>query len=536
MEPVLKGVSAFVDVWSSNRRENYSKPFEQQLLDMGAKVSKGLNKHVTHVVFKDGHLAKWRKAQKMGVKIVSVLWVEKCRQTGLHVDESLFPAIAVNEEFPLLMKKHRCMQPKDFVEKTPENSRRMQRRLDQLAKELAEQKRAISAETDVPVLLFEDDGSLVYRPVNRVKGLGTEMESRIKEMKEKGENLSPTGEQMDDRMNSSCDYTWETDKRQETEAVKHTSDALTDVQVSMSASVSSPSCSYGQKSLTPKQHGRGSVKKWISQHTLDDKLSFEKEDLKKLTKENHKDENSMSTSAANDGTLLHCKSLGQITSYEKTATLNTVPALIGSISNSPTNSEELNTTLLYRSCPVDRNHSAARKMRKKVQTPSSWKRTTSKPGASGSEEFLKAITTHNKSFCTEDTSYEDFFSSYNLNEELVQPNGRFRKMRRLQKLTRTLVMTNMSSNQNIVIQAVNKLGNFLFSEDVCETPSHVVAGSPHHILNVLLGIAHGCCIVSFERVLMSLELDHRISEEPYELSFGFPAAPTTSFNNQIRYQ
>ncbi|KAK4824625.1 hypothetical protein QYF61_016931 [Mycteria americana] len=39
MEPVLKGISAFVEVWSSNRTENYSKTFEQQLLDMGAKMS-----------------------------------------------------------------------------------------------------------------------------------------------------------------------------------------------------------------------------------------------------------------------------------------------------------------------------------------------------------------------------------------------------------------------------------------------------------------------------------------------------------------
>uniref|UniRef100_A0A8C5TMK1 BRCT domain-containing protein n=2 Tax=Malurus TaxID=55806 RepID=A0A8C5TMK1_9PASS len=62
------GISAFVEVWSSNRTENYSKTFEQQLLDMGAKVSKTLNKHVTHVVFKDGRLTTWTKAQKMGVK------------------------------------------------------------------------------------------------------------------------------------------------------------------------------------------------------------------------------------------------------------------------------------------------------------------------------------------------------------------------------------------------------------------------------------------------------------------------------------
>lgn len=40
-------------------------------------VSKTFNKHVTHVIFKEGRLATWRKAQKAGVKMVSVLWVEK---------------------------------------------------------------------------------------------------------------------------------------------------------------------------------------------------------------------------------------------------------------------------------------------------------------------------------------------------------------------------------------------------------------------------------------------------------------------------
>ncbi|KAF1443145.1 Microcephalin, partial [Spheniscus demersus] len=399
-------ISAFVEVWSSNRTENYSKTFEQQLLDMGAKVSKTLNKHVTHVVFKDGRLATWRKAQKMGVKIVSVLWVEKCRETGVHVDESLFPAVDTNEGLPLLIKKHKCMQPKDFVEKTPENDRKLQRRLDQMAKELAVQKIAINAETDVPVLLFEDNGSLVYSPVNKIKDQCSAMERRIKEMKEKRENISPTasqmsqvppssspgdcplstciltnsedallpGEQMEECLNSSYDYLWGTGvlKREKTEVVKHTCDTWTDINVSMSASVNSPS----------------------------------------------RDENEVSECHVTDG-----------------------------------------------SCKV-------------------------------------------------------------FNEQKNKHNGGLRKARRLQKPTRTLVMTSMSSEkQNVVIQVVNKLGDFLFSDDVCETTSHVVTGSPRRTLNVMLGIARGCWIVSYEWVLWSLELGHWISEEPYELSSNFPAAP-----------
>ncbi|NWU68336.1 MCPH1 protein, partial [Pterocles burchelli] len=411
-------ISAFVEVWSSNRTENYSKTFEQQLLSMGAKVSKTLNKHVTHVVFKDGHLATWRKAQKMDVKVVSVLWVEKCRETGVHVDESLFPAVDSNEELLLPIKKHKCMQPKDFVERTPENDRKLQRRLDQMAKELAVQKIAISAETDVPVLLFEDNGSLVYSPVSKIKDQCSAMERRIKEMKEKRENLSPTasqmsqippssspgdcplstcvstnsedvllpGEQMEDCLNSSYDYLWETDKlkRQKKEVVKHASHTWTDIHLSMSASVNSPSHSYEQKNLTPKHHS-----------------------------------DEVSECHVTDG-----------------------------------------------SCEV-------------------------------------------------------------FNERKNKHNGGLRKKNgRLQKPTRTLVMTSMSSEkQNTVIQVVDKLGDFLFSDDVCETTSHVVTGSPRRTLNVMLGIARGCWIVSYEWVLWSLELGHWISEEPYELSSSFPAAP-----------
>ncbi|NXA94507.1 MCPH1 protein, partial [Melanocharis versteri] len=411
-------ISAFVEVWSSNRTENYSKTFEQQLLDMGAKVSKTFNKHVTHVIFKDGRSTTWKKAQKMGVKIVSVLWVEECRETGVRVDESLFPAVDTDEGLLLPIKKHKCMQPKDYVEKTPEHNRKLQRRLNQMAKELALQKTAVNTETDVAVLLFADNGSLIYSPVNKIQDQCNAMERRIKDMKEKRENLSPTGsqmtqtlpnsspgdcplstciltnsedvllpeEQMADCLNSSCDYLWGTEKlkRQRTEVAEH---ACSDIHVSMSASVNSPSHGSEQKSLTPKRRARSN-------------------------------ENEVSECHVTDG-----------------------------------------------SCKI-------------------------------------------------------------FHEQKNEHTGRLRKARRLQKPTRTLVTTSMSSEkQNTVIQVVNKLGDFLFSNEVCETTSHVVTGSPRRTLNVMLGIARGCWIVSYEWVLWSLELGHWISEEPYELSSSFPAAP-----------
>ncbi|XP_071597867.1 microcephalin [Heliangelus exortis] len=704
MEPALKGIFAFVDVWSSNRTENYSKTFEQQLLDMGAKVSKTLNKNVTHVVFKDGHLGTWKKAQKMGVKMVSVLWVKKCQETGVRVDESLFPAVDTNEGLPLVTKKHKCMQPKDYVEKTPENHKKLQRRLDQMAKELAVQKIAINAENDVPVLLFEDNGSLVYSPVNKIKDQCSAMERRVKEMKEKRENLSPTasqmsqvlssnspehcqpstcvltnsedalspGQQKEDCLDSSYDCLWGTDKlmRLETEVVKHSCDTGTDNPVSGGALGNSSSHNYKQDSLTPKQHVRSSLRrKRILHHTLDDKSSLERKDLKVFPKKNQKDENGMTTSFANGSSLLQIKGLGHTTPSKKVVHLNTVPSLIDSLPNSPIYREDLNTFTLNENFLGDRNCCVLEHKRKKQQIPRRLKLATSELGASGPKEFLQEVTSYSKSFSAEDASYDDFFSSSNLNEneapvqvakELGNPpevsckdsftrmdsldvsfskphnatsrksqeksvaandvsvtksfeliehtgsvplnnmsdgekadsaealdsddvnrlpqhahgnsfrnnvnyctgatgdenevserhvtdgscedfseqknkhNGGLRKTRRLQKPTRTLVMTSMSSEkQSTVIQVVNKLGDFLFSDDVCETTSHVVTGSPRRTLNVMLGIARGCWIVSYEWVLWSLELGHWVSEEPYELSSSFPAAPICRLERQL---
>ncbi|KAM4836886.1 microcephalin [Thomomys bottae] len=158
----LKDVVAYVEVWSSTGTENYSRAFASQLVDMGAKVSKTFNKQVTHVVFKDGYQSTWDRAKKRGAKLVSVLWVEKCRTAGAHVDESLFPAVNAKEHLPtLLRKKRRCMQPKDFIPKTPENDRRLQRKFEKMTEEL--QRQRMTAGMDAPVLLFESGSSLTYR-------------------------------------------------------------------------------------------------------------------------------------------------------------------------------------------------------------------------------------------------------------------------------------------------------------------------------------------------------------------------------------
>uniref|UniRef100_A0A8C3RS50 Microcephalin n=1 Tax=Chelydra serpentina TaxID=8475 RepID=A0A8C3RS50_CHESE len=656
------GVSAYVEVWSSNRTENYSKTFAQQLLDMGAKVSKTFNKQVTHVVFKEGHLATWRKAQKTGVKLVSVLWVEKCREAGAHVDESLFPAIYTNEGLPLLIKKHKCMQPKDFVEKTPENDKRLQKKLDQMAKELDIQKTA--TEIDIPILLFEDDGSLAYSPTNKIKDQCSAMEKRIKDMKEKRENLSPTGKESN-LMNSlksisGCHLPSESD-----------------IYVSTPASEHSLFSSSDQGNLTPKSSNRKHLnKKLISQCPLEDELFAKKRKSKVSPNLNQSGEDTWtSASVSTKSSFLQEKDLSHITLSQKIVQLEAAAVTPGNQSDSLVSSDDsINMHSVDKNIPVDtRDCSVGYKIRgKRKREKCNMKLTTSALCKVGYEnEFLLAMTTQNKSSDIEEASYEDFFSPSNLKKSEMQVRhfplqvqqkspsapevsckrdflshkqdrlfegsdkqctALIKKRKRtvqtsgvstesdckltecsestvsmtlncmsggvntetaealgscplnqlrqnIQKIScrtsvnscppatdklihssenskmqhhdalKMLVQLNskmdyhaegkqflliadspphllcFARNQCAIIQVVNKLGGFLFSDDVCETTTHVVTGSPRRTLNVMLGIARGCWIVCYEWVLWSLECGHWISEEPYELSANFPAAP-----------
>ncbi|XP_042704726.2 microcephalin isoform X4 [Chrysemys picta bellii] len=758
------GVSAYVEVWSSNRTENYSKTFAQQLLDMGAKVSKTFNKQVTHVVFKEGHLATWRKAQKTGVKLVSVLWVEKCREAGAHIDESLFPAIYTNEGLPLLIKKHKCMQPKDFIEKTPENDKRLQKKLDLMAKELDIQKTATASQ-------MSQISSLNSTQPGYGESLGVTSSASA---------LLPE-EHISDSLNSSFDDIWGNCKYKNQKPAS----AESDIYVSTPASEYSLLSSSDQGNLTPKSSNRKHLnKKLILQHPLKGELFPKKRKSEVSPNLNQSGEDTLtSASVSTKSSFLQEKGLSHITLSPEMVQLEAAAVTTGNPSDSLVSSEDsINMPLVDINIPVDtRDCSVRYKIRGKPKREKyNMKLTTSSCKVGSENEFLVAMTTRNKSSDIEEASYDDFFSPSNLkksemqvrnfplqvqqkspsapevtckrdflshkqdrlfegsdkqctalikkrkrtvktsgvstesgckitecsestisvtlncmsggvatetaealgssplnklpqniqkiscrtsvnscpqatgkllhssenskmqhhdtlkmlgqlnsktdyhvegkqclsktrlpeentvlmapdslksdkmgavepkehpltfpdstntekstgekkeillkkcspsieneisvceatdvscevfNENKNKPSGESKKTGRIKKPTRTLVMTSMSSEkQCAIIQVVNKLGGFLFSDDVCETTTHVVTGSPRRTLNVMLGIARGCWIVCYEWVLWSLECGHWISEEPYELSANFPAAPICRLQRHLssgRYQ
>lgn len=63
-----------------------------------------------------------------------------------------------------------------------------------------------------------------------------------------------------------------------------------------------------------------------------------------------------------------------------------------------------------------------------------------------------------------------------------------------------LILSIFYRKQHTVVQVVKALGGFSIVDRVCESTTHVVSGGHRRTLNILLGIARGCWILSFEWV------------------------------------
>uniref|UniRef100_T1IUL3 BRCT domain-containing protein n=1 Tax=Strigamia maritima TaxID=126957 RepID=T1IUL3_STRMM len=110
---VLEDVIAYVEVRSEN--EDRSEAVSYFLELSGATIAKNFTRKVTHVVFKNGRLSTYKKAILWGVHLVSVSWIEQCRQTKLLAPECDYPAI-ISEEYSspspfVKVKRFRSMMP-----------------------------------------------------------------------------------------------------------------------------------------------------------------------------------------------------------------------------------------------------------------------------------------------------------------------------------------------------------------------------------------------------------------------------------------
>ncbi|KAM5264091.1 microcephalin [Ctenodactylus gundi] len=549
---ILKDVVAYVEVWSSNGTENYSKTFTDQLVDMGAKVSKTFNKQVTHVVFKDGYQSTWEKARKTGAKLVSVLWVEKCRTARAHVDESLFPAANTNEQLlSLIRKKRKCMQPKDFVPKTPENDKRLQKKFEKMTEELRRQKTSVDG--NVPVLVFESHGSLTYSSSVEISNHHHTMEKRLQEIREKRENLSPTlpkNSPVKRKKMSSDLYPPPREGLKKKRSSRRPMVPLLNVeqglQLKSRSAVKTPDCGESSSSyedyfspdnlkertsgslppqvrLSPglaplscrgfSKRERASILQMSDFSCLGEKprsvSNLAARPGSSLQKPAHEDGNTASPCVASEGTSAaeeNCGPRGQASPEQGEGSSLEGSCCPRVLHGSTHPRLDSSFSLLTGSRKADRGLVGEKGTQEERPTTTEAEHLPATALGSSEGEAQGECRPHSAGDCHIESSAED-------EKENLSP-------------TRTLVMTCMASEkQNVIIQVVDKLQGFSFAPEVCESTTHVLAGEPLRTLNVLLGIARGCWVLSYEWVLWSLELGHWISEEPFELSNYFPAAP-----------
>ncbi|XP_026795084.3 microcephalin isoform X2 [Pangasianodon hypophthalmus] len=657
---VLKDVVAYVDVWSASKTENYSDPFIQQLRDMGAQVCKTFNKQVTHVVFKHGHQATWNKAKKMGVKLVSVHWVARCKENGEHADEDLYPAHNEESQLSHLKKRtHRCMQPRDIPLSTPQ---RLKRKLDKMMEELVRSSPVVT-DTDTSPFIIDEENGIVYSPSSR---RADTMAQRLREMRAQRENLSPTASQIqgsptDDSIRPSLGDTPTDLNKLLLEEEEEASNCL-----SLTSSSSETGLKERHKKISSKKTANRHVEK--SPPDLDVGVRFSSSGVKEVvpSPQNKRRSKSCSrvkkqkqssldyvhtvSSKKSDSPLLSEPKAGatekprqSLGNKKRSQIRSSLSSMETGPSQLPESTKEIKTNSDSGDC--DRTHLLKLACSPKSNDLKIQKALNKKKPAdmSGSGDQFDPHNDNNN----DDSVFEDYFTSANdapkrkvlvlhsaseaerLPSFDLQPLNRARrkshsrencsrnrkskilndraimeasgppeeellaacmgaslpvpkesefekpeqepaskKQRRTTKqnsvtlsesthskstsdgLTdrctelcsemnkkrivkmdkymknRTLVMTSMpTEKQQTVIQVVNSLGGFTVVDTVCESTTHVVSGSPRRTLNILLGIARGCWILSFEWILWCLEHRQWVPEEPYELSDHFPAAP-----------
>lgn len=114
-----------------SQAENRSRAIAQELRDLGVTVSDRLGPNITHIVYRQGcrRTAQW--AERHDVPLVSVSWIQACKQSQKLLPTDQFPVEAAVPEgsSPGLYarRRMRSMQPKSLEEDLKLSSERKRR-------------------------------------------------------------------------------------------------------------------------------------------------------------------------------------------------------------------------------------------------------------------------------------------------------------------------------------------------------------------------------------------------------------------------
>ncbi|XP_063700333.1 uncharacterized protein LOC134830705 [Culicoides brevitarsis] len=114
IQEIFSKTRIYVEVRSGEM--DHTEGIQNVVSQLGATICNTVGKTTTHVIFKDGLNSTYTKAKKMGIPIVSVLWIEACRKMLILADPAKYPISNLERyENPELFKRVRrpkVMTPK----------------------------------------------------------------------------------------------------------------------------------------------------------------------------------------------------------------------------------------------------------------------------------------------------------------------------------------------------------------------------------------------------------------------------------------
>nr|XP_018898060.1 PREDICTED: uncharacterized protein LOC109031159 [Bemisia tabaci] len=555
MSTILKGVVAYVEVRTNH--DNLSQGVKTHLRTLGAHVEENFTKKVTHVIFKEGLMSTYKKAERWGVPLVSALWIEACKSQRKVVPAEEFPPIDIDRYKNALpfkrFRKKRSIQPIGDVRRLPARSTRKVNKLGTTVEEPssvpAKGNRCILNEINKELKndpKFEDKylqtlltlaGPYLEEALNRsdsptnegdlflplsvrllkkyMTPRGTQTESKLTQVRvselEKHLNLNPKGRSRlrkflvfsSEDEAGTANRSSKTDKESESE-----DDTISPVEPPKVIRKSAPA-----RLLTSRKKRRKNAKGTTQKKSLVQKPTVIVNKRKTQQVENKENLNvDRAKAGINMDTKIESKT-------------QKPPSKM----NSAVKRKLLQTSqLIMLDAPVEDLSIRKPVPRMKPLPPESSPKKRKFPPTSTTKVSSQSSTASSGS------RYSEMYRLMSSDEEERNSAAWFATPRRNKTLPKpVLVCTSLHTNESVEVNTiVGKLGLFETATKVNPQTTHVVAGGPRRTLNLVKGMARGCWIVRKEWALDSFKAGRWLYEEPYELTEFSPVIKEVRLQRQ----
>ncbi|XP_013779283.1 microcephalin-like [Limulus polyphemus] len=493
LNEILKGVVACVEVRSG--REDRSKAIEQQLQLMGAKVVPRLSRDVTHLVFKEGRVATRLKALAKGIHIVSVLWVDSCKQERVHTSEHLYPAHvpeSYNSPVATKLRKPPYMQPKDFSTEFEGSAERLKQIFNRVRKNQQSENKQTEIGTDILVAKTPSPISLEST---------VQVESDCTSVITSNKTNVPFNQKLHEETTFHVKtLTPKTGKKLTAHASQ--SNAATQRKRKLFSCTKTNNQNDVVEAITPDTY---TDIKTMENHTNEKTYSRKLTTAKAKNTQTLRKESQGQNIKKNHNAFDILKSSSSDSDVNKMTGVNTKRRRVNKLSldilttDSSFSSEKSVPSCLKNNCSEEASLASSRPSLEdfKVKKTGQKKRRKKNRNLKRNEDHIHISPSSDTSLLTSKTT------------DLVN---------------RTLVMTSVKlSDQEAIYAIATKLGGFVIRSNVGEDTTHIICGESRRTINILFGLAQGCWILSPQWVFKSLEAGRWLEEEPFELSDYFPA-------------